>query len=87
MVWHGGGMCRSIITLRGLDAVSDDDVHAAALQYVRKVSGYRAPSQANRAVFERAVEDVARSTQTLLDELVSGPGAPRPTTAREAARP
>ncbi len=50
----------------------DEDVRAAALQYVRKVSGYRAPSEANRVAFERAVDDVARSTRVLLDGLVSG---------------
>lgn len=73
---HGVGMCRSIVTLRSPDAVADEDVRAAALQYVRKVSGYRAPSEANRATFERAVEDIARSTRVLLDGLVSGrPGS------------
>ncbi|HUI02618.1 MAG TPA: DUF2277 domain-containing protein [Acidimicrobiales bacterium] len=70
-------MCRSIVTLRGADAVSDDDVRAAALQYVRKISGYRAPSEANRATFERAVDDIARSTQKLLDGLVSRPAVRR----------
>jgi len=66
-------MCRSIVTLRGLDAVPDDDVRAAALQYVRKISGYRAPSEANRGAFERAVDDIARSTRVLLDGLVTRP--------------
>ncbi|HTT85860.1 MAG TPA: DUF2277 domain-containing protein [Acidimicrobiales bacterium] len=65
------------MTLRGADAVSDDDVRAAALQYVRKISGYRAPSEANRATFERAVDDIARSTQKLLDGLVSRPAVRR----------
>jgi hypothetical protein len=75
-VWHGVGMCRSIVTLRSPEAVPDENVRAAALQYVRKVSGYRAPSEANRAAFERAVDDIARSTRVLLDGLVSGrPGA------------
>jgi hypothetical protein len=56
--------------------VPDEHVRAAALQYVRKVSGYRAPSEANRAAFERAVDDIARSTRVLLDGLVSGrPGS------------
>jgi hypothetical protein len=64
-------MCRSIVTLRGADDVSEEDVRAAALQYVRKISGYRSPSQANREVFERAVDDIARSTQVLLDDLVT----------------
>jgi len=80
-------MCRSIITLRGLDAVSDEDVRGAALQYVRKISGYRAPSEANRATFERAVDDIARSTQALLDGLVARPGPARtPALAPSAAR-
>ena len=64
------------MTLRSPDAVPDEDVRAAALQYVRKVSGYRAPSEANRATFERAVDDVARSTRALLDGLVSGRAGP-----------
>ncbi len=76
-MWHGVGMCRSIVTLRSPEAVADEDVRAAALQYVRKVSGYRAPSEANRATFERAVDDVARSTRALLDGLVSGRAAPK----------
>ena len=70
------GMCRSIMTLRRPGAVPDEDVRAAALQYVRKISGYRAPSEANRATFERAVDDIARSTRVLLDGLVSGRPGP-----------
>jgi hypothetical protein len=65
-------MCRSIKTLRGsTEPVSDEDVRAAALQYVRKLSGYRKPSQANEAVFEAAVDEVAMATQRLLDGLVA----------------
>ena len=65
-------MCRSIKTLRGAPApVGDDDIHAAALQYVRKLSGYRAPSQRNAAAFEAAVDEVALATRRLLDGLVS----------------
>jgi hypothetical protein len=60
------------VTLRSPEAVPDEHVRAAALQYVRKVSGYRAPSEANRAAFERAVDDIARSTRVLLDGLVAG---------------
>lgn len=62
-------MCRSIKTLRPpfTDCVTDDDVHAAALQYVRKIAGMRAPSTRNQAAFDAAVEAVARATQTLLD--------------------
>ncbi len=75
-------MCRSIVTLRGTEPATDEEVEAAALQYVRKVSGHRTPSQANRAVFERAVNEVARATRTLLDELVSPPGSRPPAMAR-----
>jgi len=64
-------MCRSIKTLRGADpAPSADEVEAAALQYVRKISGYRAPSRANHEAFERAVRDVADATERLLEALV-----------------
>ena len=64
-------MCRSIRTLRGApEPVTEDDVRAAALQYVRKLSGYRRPSRANEAVFEAAVDDIASATQRLLDGLV-----------------
>lgn len=66
-------MCRSIKTLRGTDPpTTDADVRAAALQYVRKVSGYRVPSRANRDVFERAVEDVADATLRLLEAVGVG---------------
>ena len=71
-------MCRSIITLRGVEPLTDDDVRAAALQYVRKVSGYRAPSQVNRDTFDRAVDDIARSTQALLDGLAPTPARAAP---------
>jgi hypothetical protein len=71
------GMCRSIMTLRGMEPVSDDEVRAAALQYVRKISGYRAPSQVNRDTFERAVDDIARSTRSLLDGLAPTPARSR----------
>ncbi len=60
-------MCRSIKTLRNIDPPADaDDVRAAALQFVRKLSGYRAPSRANAAAFDRAVEEVAESAGRLL---------------------
>jgi hypothetical protein len=64
-------MCRSIKTLRPpyTEQVTSDDVHAAALQYVRKISGFRSPSRANADAFERAVEAVAAATGTLLGEL------------------
>jgi hypothetical protein len=63
-------MCRSIKTLRDLEPpATTDDVEAAALQFVRKVSGYRTPSRANREAFDRAVTDVAVAVQRLLDSL------------------
>jgi hypothetical protein len=67
-------MCRSIKTLRPpyVDQASSEDVHAAALQYVRKISGFRAPSRANAEAFERAVAAVAEATGALLDELRVG---------------
>jgi hypothetical protein len=62
-------MCRSIKTLRSPEQVPDDDVRAAALQFVRKVSGYRQPSAANRAAFDDAVVEISASTRHLLDNL------------------
>jgi hypothetical protein len=60
-------MCRSIKTLRTLDLPApDDEVRAAALQYVRKVSGYRRPSPANEAAFEAAVAEIASASSRLL---------------------
>ena len=67
-------MCRSIRTLRPPYAeATDDDVRAAALQFVRKVSGYRTPSRANEKAFDTAVEEIAASSARLLASLeVSG---------------
>ncbi len=63
-------MCRSIKTLRNADSsATDDDVQEAALQFVRKISGYRQPSRANAPAFDRAVDEVALATRTLLDAL------------------
>jgi len=64
-------MCRSIKTLREpyAESVTSADVHAAALQYVRKISGFRAPAAHNAEAFDQAVAEVARSTQRLLDGL------------------
>jgi hypothetical protein len=63
-------MCRSIKTLRNTEIpVTDEEIRAAALQFVRKVSGYRKPSRVNEEAFERAVDEVARATQILLDGL------------------
>ena len=63
-------MCRSIKTLRDEPELTSEDIEAAALQYVRKVSGFRKPSKTNQEVFDAAVAEIARSTQTLLDRLV-----------------
>ena len=64
-------MCRSIKTLRPpyTEAVTPEEMRAAALQYVRKVSGFRAPSQRNAEVFEQAVDDITEATRALLDSL------------------
>jgi hypothetical protein len=64
-------MCRSIKTLRPpfAEQVTDDDVRAAALQYVRKISGFRAPAAHNAAAFDKAVEEVAAATARLLSTL------------------
>lgn len=65
-------MCRNIRTLFNFDpAATDEEVRAAAVQYVRKVSGASKPSRANAAAFEVAVDDVARATRALLDALVT----------------
>ena len=65
-------MCRNIRTLHNFEpAATDEEVHDAALQYVRKISGFTKPSQANAAAFERAVEEVTRASARLLDDLVS----------------
>ncbi|SDC31209.1 DUF2277 domain-containing protein [Actinokineospora iranica] len=65
-------MCRSIKTLRPpyVEEAGDDDVRAAALQYVRKISGFRAPAPHNAEAFEAAVDAVAAATADLLDRLV-----------------
>lgn len=65
-------MCRSIKTLRPpyVQETTTDDVRAAALQYVRKVSGFRAPASHNAEAFTEAVDAVASATQRLLDDLV-----------------
>ena len=61
-------MCRSIKTLRNAEQpASEEEIRAAALQYVRKVSGYRKPSKVNEEAFERAVTEIAQATQKLLD--------------------
>ena len=65
-------MCRNIHTLHNFEpAANDDEIHAAALQYVRKISGATKPSKANSEAFERAVHEIAHITQHLLDDLVA----------------
>jgi hypothetical protein len=77
-------MCRSIKTLRTIDH-TDDDIRAAALQFVRKISGFRAPSRANTEVFEHAVDEVTMAAQRLLDGLATRPPAKRAPAAHEHA--
>jgi hypothetical protein len=78
-------MCRNIHTLHNYEpAATAEEVHAAALQYVRKISGMRKPSKANESAFERAVEAVAFASGRLLDELVTA--APPRDREIEAAR-
>jgi hypothetical protein len=66
-------MCRSIKTLRRPEApATQDEIEAAARQFVRKISGYRVPSRKNEEAFERAVAEVAESSRRLLDLIGSG---------------
>ena len=70
-------MCRNIKTLYNFDPpASDDEIHAAALQYVRKISGFARPSAANEAAFNRAVAEVEKASSRLLGSLVTA-AAPR----------
>jgi hypothetical protein len=65
-------MCRNIRTLHNFEPpATDDEVRASALQYVRKISGFTKPSQANAEAFERAVDAVAAASAQLLSELVT----------------
>lgn len=78
-------MCRNIRTLSNFDPpTTSEEIRAAALQYVRKVSGSRAPSRANAAAFDRAVDDVAAATSRLLSAFVTS--APPRNREAEAAR-
>jgi hypothetical protein len=78
-------MCRNIRTLHNFEpSTTHEEIHSAALQYVRKVSGMQKPSRANEAAFERAVEAVAHVTEHLLDDLVTS--APPRDREAEAAR-
>ena len=65
-------MCRNIHTLFNFEpGATDEEIRGAALQYVRKISGFTRPSQANEVAFERAVEEVATASRRLLDSLVT----------------
>jgi hypothetical protein len=79
-------MCRNIRTLHNFDPpASEDEVRSAALQYVRKISGYNKPSQANREAFERAVDAVAHASLHLLSDLeTSAPPKDREVEAAKA---
>lgn len=78
-------MCRNIHTLHNFEpAATDDEVYAAALQYVRKVSGSTKPSKANSAAFEHAVAEIAHVTRHLLEDLVTT--APPKSREEEAAK-
>ena len=72
-------MCRNIKQLRQPDQPpTEEEMRGAALQYVRKVSGFRVPSRANQAAFDQAVDEIAAATQKLLGSLVTAPGVKRP---------
>lgn len=65
-------MCRNIHTLHNFEpAATSEEVHAAALQYVRKIAGTTKPSKANQGAFDRAVHEIAHVTQHLLEDLVA----------------
>ena len=79
-------MCRNIHTLYNFEpAATDDEVRAASLQYVRKISGFTKPSRANEAAFERAVDEIAAASRRLIDSLVtSAPAKDREAEAERA---
>lgn len=78
-------MCRSIRPLNNFEPpATDEEVHSAALQFVRKVSGGRDPSQVNRDAFESAVASISTATRTLVDSLVTS--APAKNREEEAAK-
>lgn len=67
---YGEAMCRSIVRLRDHDQLAgDDEIHAAARQFVRKISGYRTPSKRNEEAFELAIEEIAHSSRHLLEAI------------------
>ncbi len=72
-------MCRSIKQLRYSERpATDDEISEAALQFVRKISGYRKPSRANEEVFDQAVDEIAAASRTLLNSLKVRGASPRP---------
>jgi hypothetical protein len=78
-------MCRNIRTLHNFEPpATEDEIRASSLQYVRKISGFTKPSQANAEAFDRAVDEVAAITHRLLDELVTN--APPKDREAEAAK-
>jgi hypothetical protein len=78
-------MCRNIHTLYNYEPpATNEEIHDASLQYVRKVSGFTKPSQANQAAFDRAVDEVSQSARALLDALVTN--APSRSREEEARR-
>jgi hypothetical protein len=95
--WYAGGMCRSIRTLRHQhDPATTGEVEAAARQYVRKVSGFRAPSARNAAAFEAAIAEIAAASQRLIlavgGDVEPGPdrrppSRPRPEVEHEHSHP
>ena len=78
-------MCRNIRTLFNFaPSATDEEVRAASLQFVRKISGFTRPSQSNQAAFDRAVDEVARASRRLLDDLITN--APPKDRETEAAK-
>lgn len=82
---YRAGMCRNIVPLHNFEpAATDAECHDAALQFVRKIAGTTKPSRANQAVFDEAVDEIARATRRLLDGLVTT--APPKNREEEAAK-
>jgi len=80
-------MCRNIKTLYNFaPPATEEEIYASALQYVRKISGFTAPSRANEVAFARAVEQVARASHELLDALITHAPARDRTIEREKAK-
>lgn len=80
-------MCRSIKTLRTAAPVTDEEVRAAALQFVRKVSGFRAPAPKNAEAFDAAVADITAATERLLDRLPPSKATKLPAPRLNGVRP